>query len=667
MIAEIASGCDPERGWICRRNVYIHLHEVDGAATHVAATFVVDDAVTHQHTKAGASAIHSPHALVPEDDTMAGIRKVDAQQIRRTEVKAPEAEAPKALSPSELSQILAKAFGNLILHGNELPALEKALKQAGPHAADFQKNIERRLADPNIKVSPQSLDKLQSLGIDVSRARETIKKNTDLRTTEKLGQTETNTVADKVTGEAAAQNAVDKHAAIQASHAGRAVAKNELSPEFKLAKQLTGDVAGRIWADKAPPELKAMGDAIGPQVSSLAQQTAMSVMSDPNAMANISQLVSKMGQEGFTKALASSTKDISGHFLNSAGVQAKNPEAIKAALGGIEKLAPKVGGSLGEKMAETASKLGPKLLGEGAGAAAQTGAAAAKTAAQTGAAAAKTAQVAGGAAKAAVQTAGTATKVAATGAKALPVIGNIVSVGSTLLAGASLLSQLTKKPRDVEKILKEGVNTLTQGVGIAFPWVALGGTLTDAAWSAKLSVSDQKKAAAGIPVTENANVLASLPLLTDAAQILQSGLAGAGKHDAAEKVGNLVTTTKTMAKLDLNNPGDRIAMMRKDQQAALVALAHETKAELEAASNDEATGTRKESLMSLAKGFGALADTVLATSRFDKREASPGFDDKAKKDLEVKRNELAGNLVKQLGELGYAELLRRGEAATTTA
>ncbi len=162
-------------------------------------------------------------------------------------------------------------------------------------------------------------------------------------------------------------------------------------------------------------------------------------------------------------------------------------------------------------------------------------------------------------------------------------------------------------------------------------------------------------------------MLASLPLLTDAAQILQSGLAGAGKHDAAEKVGNLVTTTKTMAKLDLNNPGDRIAMMRKDQQAALVALAHETKAELEAASTDEPTGTRKESLMSLAKGFGALADTVLATSRFDKREGTPGFDDKAKKDLEVKRNELAGNLVKQLGELGYAELLRRGEAATTTA
>jgi hypothetical protein len=593
---------------------------------------------------------------------MAGIRKVDAQQIRRTDVgTGPEAKAPQALTPSELSQLLAKAFGNLTLHGNELPALEKALKQAGPHAADFQKNIERRLQDPNLKVSPQSLDKLQSLGIDVSRARETIKKNTDLRTTEKLGQTETNTVADKVTGEAAANNAVDKHAAIQASHAGRAVAKNELTPEFKLAKQLGGDLAGRIWADKAPPELKAIGEAIGPQVSSLAQQTAVSVMSDPNAMANISQLVSKMGSEGFSKALASSTKDISGHFLNTAGVQAKNPEAIKAALSGIEKLGPKIGGSLGEKMAETASKLGPKLLGDGASAAASTAGTAAKAAAGTAGTAAKTA---GAAAKTAAQTAGTATKVAATGAKVLPVIGNIVSVGSTLLAGASLLSQLTKKPRDVEKILKEGVNTLTQGVGIAFPWVALGGTLTDAAWSAKLGVSDQKKAAAGIPVTENANVLASLPLLTDSAQILQSALAGAGKHDAAEKVGTLVTTTKTMAKLDLNNPGDRISMMRKDQQAALVALAHETKAELEAASNDEPTGTRKESLNSLARGFGALADTVLATSRFDKREGSPGFDDNAKKDLEVKRNELAGNLVKQLGELGYAELLRRGGSAT---
>jgi len=581
---------------------------------------------------------------------MAGIRKVDAPQVRRADVgtTGTETQAPQGLSPSELSQLLAKAFGDGKLHGNELPALAKALQQAGPNGADFKKNLERRLQDPNLQVTPQSLDTLATLGVDVTRARATLEKNTDLKTTQNLGQTADKTVADKVSGEAASQNALGKHAAIQASHQGAAVAKNELSPEFKLAKQLTGDLAGRIWHDKAPPELKAMGDAIGPQLSSMAQQTALSVMSDPNAMANISQLVAKAGKEGFTKALAASTKQVGEHFVKTTGVAAKNPEAIKAALQGMEQLAPKLGHTLGPKIAETAAKLGPKLLGDGAHVA--TAAATATTAAAT------TAKVAA-----------TGAKVAATGAKSLPIIGNIVSVGSTLLAGANLLSQLTKKPRDVEKILKEGVNTLTQGVGIAFPWVALGGTLTDAAWSAKTSVSDQKKAAQGIPVTDNANALASLPLLTDSAEILRSVLAGAGKSDAADKVGALVATTKTMAKLDLNNPGDRLSMLRKDQQQALVSMAHETRAELEQASTDEAAGTRKEALIKLAGGFGALADTTLATMRYDKREAAPGFDDKAATDLKVKRNELAGTLIKQLSELGYAELLRRNGAAGESA
>jgi hypothetical protein len=577
---------------------------------------------------------------------MAGIRKVDAPQVRRADVgstgTATESQAPQGLSPSALSQLLAKAFGNGTLHGNELPSLAGALKQAGPHAAEFKKNLERRLQDPNLQVSAQSLDTLATLGVDVSRARATLEKHTDKTTTQNLGQTADKVVADKVSGEAASTNALGKHAAIQASHQGAAVAKNELSPEFKLAKQLTGDLAGRIWHDKAPPELKAMGDAIGPQLSSMAQQTALSVMSDPNAMANISQLVAKAGKEGFTKALTSSTKQVGEHFLQTTGVAAKNPEAIKAALQGMEQLAPKLGHTLGPKVAETAAKLGPKLLGD-------------------------TAQVATAAAATATSAAATGAKVAATGAKALPIIGNIVSVGSTLLAGANLLSQLTKKPRDVEKILKEGVNTLTQGVGIAFPWVALGGTLTDAAWAAKTSVSDQKKAAQGIAVTDNANALASLPLLTDSAEILRSVLAGAGKADAADKVGALVSTTKTMAKLDLNSPGDRLSMLRKDQQQALVSMAHESRAELEQASADEAVGTRKQALITLAGGFGALADTTLATMRYDKREAAPGFDDKAGADLKVKRNELAGTLVKQLSELGYAELLRRQGVAVDNA
>ena len=452
----------------------------------------------------------------------------------------------------------------------------------------------------------------------------------DTTTTAPLGQTKDHTVAAAIVGEQAATNALDKQSAVQASHAGRAVAKNELTPEFKAAKQLGGEFASKVWRDKAPPELQAMATAIGPQVHTLATQTAASVLADPTAMANIGSVVSKLGKEGFTAALSTSTKNIADHFVKTVGVPAKNREAIKAALSGIEQLAPKIGGSVGAKLASTAKDLGPKILGEGAAASASA---------------------------------------ASTGAKALPLIGNIVSVGSTLLAGANLISQLTKSPRDVEKILKEGVNTLTQGIGVAFPWVALGGTLTDAAWSAKLGVSDDKKAAAGIAVTDNANVAASLPLLTDSAEILRAALHGAGKTDAAEKVGNLVATTKTMAKLDLGNPGERIKLLRKDEQEALVSLAHESKTELDIAGTQAPAGTRQESLKRLAGGFGALADTLLATMRLDRREAMPapgsgGDDDAAKKqnqDLAVKRNELAGNLVKQLGDLGLVELLRAQE------
>ena len=115
-----------------------------------------------------------------------------------------------------------------------------------------------------------------------------------------------------------------------------------------------------------------------------------------------------------------------------------------------------------------------------------------------------------------------------------------------------------------------------------------------------------------------------------------------------------------MGQLDLNKPGDRIALLRTDQQQALIALAHESKGDLEQLSSSEA-GSRKEGLMKLASVFGALADTTLSTMRFDKREATPGFDDKSKQELQTRRNELAGNLVKQLGDLGLAELMRRSE------
>ena len=573
---------------------------------------------------------------------MAGIRKAEGRGTVLQTTTTKEAEAPGELAPSELTQVLSRVFGNLQVHGNEIPALADALKRAGGLKPDLVQNIERRLGDPNLKVTPQTLDQLKALGLDVTRATQNLQKHQDLKTTQNLGQTADKKVEAKVEGEAASTNALGAQQAVLDSHKGTAFAKNELTPEFKLARQLVGDVAGRIYADKAPPEMKAVVEAVGPAVSSLAQQTALSVMQDPNTMANIAQLMTKVGKDGFQAALTSSTKEVTGHFLKSAGVQAKNPEAIKAALQGIEQLAPKLGSSLGPKIAATAQKLGPRLLGEGTEIAA------------------KAAAVSGAKAAASAGATGAAVTAAKAGGQALPIIGNVISVGSTLLAGANFIGQLMKKPHDFEKIMKEGINTVSQGIGIAFPWVALGGTLVDAAWAAKTGVTDQKKQAAGIPVTENANFAAALPLLTDSAQVLHAALVGAGKGDAAAKVGNLIATTKTMGQLDLNKPGDRIALLRTDQQQALIALAHESKGDLEQLSSSEA-GSRKEGLMKLASVFGALADTTLSTMRFDKREATPGFDDKSKQELQTRRNELAGNLAKQLGDLGLAELMRRSE------
>ena len=573
---------------------------------------------------------------------MAGIRKAEGRGTVLQTTTTKEAEAPGELAPSELTQVLSRVFGNLQVHGNEIPALADALKRAGSLKPDLVQNIERRLGDPNLKVTPQTLDQLKALGLDVTRATQNLQKHQDLKTTQNLGQTADKKVEAKVEGEAASTNALGAQQAVLDSHKGTAFAKNELTPEFKLARQLVGDVAGRIYADKAPPEMKAVVEAVGPAVSSLAQQTALSVMQDPNTMANIAQLMTKVGKDGFQAALTSSTKEVTGHFLKSAGVQAKNPEAIKAALQGIEQLAPKLGSSLGPKIAATAQKLGPRLLGEGTEIAA------------------KAAAVSGAKAAASAGATGAAVTAAKAGGQALPIIGNVISVGSTLLAGANFIGQLMKKPHDFEKVMKEGINTVSQGIGIAFPWVALGGTLVDAAWAAKTGVTDQKKQAAGIPVTENANFAAALPLLTDSAQVLHAALVGAGKGDAAAKVGNLIATTKTMGQLDLNKPGDRIALLRTDQQQALIALAHESKGDLEQLSSSEA-GSRKEGLMKLASVFGALADTTLSTMRFDKREATPGFDDKSKQELQTRRNELAGNLVKQLGDLGLAELMRRSE------
>ena len=132
---------------------------------------------------------------------MAGIRKAEGRGTVPQTTTTKEAEAPGELAPSELTQVLSRVFGNLQVHGNEIPALADALKRAGGLKPDLVQNIERRLGDPNLKVTPQTLDQLKALGLDVTRATQNLQKHQDLKTTQNLGQTADKKVEAKVEGE----------------------------------------------------------------------------------------------------------------------------------------------------------------------------------------------------------------------------------------------------------------------------------------------------------------------------------------------------------------------------------------------------------------------------------------------------------------------------------
>jgi hypothetical protein len=439
----------------------------------------------------------------------------------------------------------------------------------------------------------------------------------DVRDDAPVGQTADKVVADALPAAQVGANAQATQQAIADSHRGVAVGKHELKASHRLAKQLVTDVVSTTWDKKATPELQAIKEAIGPHLSAMAKETGARLLSDPAAAANLSTVVAKLGKEGFQAALSSSSKDVAGHFLKAAGIEATNPAVIRAALNGIEAIAPSLGTTLGPKVAGTAAKLAPRLLGEAAG---------------------KGAVVAG----------------KATG-QALPLVGNIISVGTTLVAGANLISQIGKKPRDGEKIAKEGINTLTQMVGIAFPWVALGGTLTDAAWSAKIGVTDGKRAVAGEDITASADVKASLPLLSDSAELLQAALQGAGHGDAAKHVGKLSSTVTTLASDEHQDPAKRLSMLRHDEQSAFLATANAAHSGLEELLKDEPPSPRRQALVQLAGSFGAFANVMMATMGFDKR-ADKGLTEQGRKDLQTKRNDLASTLVQQLSELGVAEL-----------
>ena len=619
--------------------------------------------------------------------------------------KAAERAKQGTLEPEELDRlirVMGNAFAQIDMNtqANHAARLDQQLAgivrkgQASPAQID---DLERLVSDVAAKLGEKPA--LQS-AIDVHR-RDALK-HTDATTDAQVVQTgpkSTTAAADGrlVTGQAASKNWNQKREAVEQSHAGTRLASNELTPEYKLAKQLLGHLYPAL-DQSLPDEWRAATGSLKQQLGPLADKTALRCLQDPQTMKNLNAVLGQVGKQGFTDAIKAASRDIFGHFSTTVGVPTRNPDAIRAGLGQVEQLAGKMGGKHGDKILRLSKELGPKLLGESveatikdpnavadvakaagevAGNAAQTAATvgevgkaamdAAGAAAQTVSAGAQvasnTAQVAATTAQAAASTAQAAGNVAAatTGkavGQALPVVGNVISAASTAMAAGNFVQQLFKRPPDFEKILKEGVNTALQGVGIAFPWAGLGATLLNAAWGGKMRSTDKKKADQGLPVTESANILASLPLLTESSQYVSALLRGFGKGDIADKFDNVTATANAMDKLDLNTPDQRLMLMQRQQQEALASLLHDSKDEL-LRQADGQEGEKREAGLRLANVLGNLAQLFLGTSRVDKRANMPGIDDKAKADIDVKRREMAAEAIDLVGELGVVEALLR--------
>jgi len=229
-----------------------------------------------------------------------------------------------------------------------------------------------------------------------------------------------------------------------------------------------------------------------------------------------------------------------------------------------------------------------------------------------------------------------AVKGAASAGKAVPGLGNAIALSSALLAGTRLIKTLFSKGASGEQKAKEGINTLMQSVGVAFPWVGLAGDLVDVGWSAKMASSDKGKdgtAAQGDePKFEGVSKEEAAPLISDPARLLASVLEGAGQGDAAGKLRHLADTTEAVA--------DR-KVIESSQLGALSALSNVAATETKRAADDEPVPENREALDSLAHGFGELFSVLY---RHNKLKGQDG----------EKRDELKADLMRITGDVALA-------------
>jgi hypothetical protein len=406
--------------------------------------------------------------------------------------------------------------------------------------------------------------------------------------------------ASSVSPKAQSDGLLQRHTAIHESHAGGAKKKPDYTLEKKAATALVGDLNAAVDArllDKAPT-LHAIKSAVTPHVANLVDGMAQKIAQNPAAMAQLHKTLGAVGTREFSNLARQSVPHLVDGFTASTGCALMNADAVSKAL-------------------STASKLSPK-----------TAAMCAKVSSKLGVDAAKTS------------------------GKALPLVGNAIAVGSTLFAGAHFIGQIFQRPVHGEKIWAAGVHTLSQAVGIAFPWVALGGDLVQVGWSARLAHKDAAKAAAGDVVTPDAraSLQHALPFLAEGSDALALALKGAGLTSHADTVAALGTKARTLQGMSDVSSADLIALKR-DQQNALQALAEATQTGLADTLHDVERPADKAALMHMSEATGSLIASLKKMRSLDKAQEMPGADADA---TAHKRHEQAAELLSALSPLAHA-------------
>jgi hypothetical protein len=440
---------------------------------------------------------------------------------------------------------------------------------------------------------------------------------------------------------------------------GQVVSKSEFTPHFKAAKVIGAELKNALDAHLAEnnPEAKAALDAIGPQVSEMVNGTIANISKDPEAMKRVSNVIAKIGTEGFADAVKSFGPDVGKAFTAATGVPMMNEGVVRGVLENfpklVEKVAPEAAKGIAQTCANVGAKLGVSVAKEGAEAVAKTvvstaakeGAEAvaktvAKSAVKEGAEAAVKAVATTAAKEGAEAVAKTGAKAAATAGKGIPFLGNLISVGSACLSAVGLVKELFKSPRDGEKIAKAGLNTLLQTVGIAFPWAALAGDVVDMGWSAKMAVSDARQGKAHDPGLTKQDAAG---LLAGPAKLLASTLDGAGQGGIANSFRGLADAAEKAA----NATG-----MEKYQVDAISQFSSFAGNEISKAAADEQNPVTRDAMNTVAHGFGELFKVLYQHK-------------KLKGEGGLKRDELQANLLKITGDvaMGMAAMQAGGKDA----